>query len=78
MPRPRMDAHQVTASLLGVTYPARRWQLLAQADYYGADVDTQVELARLPDLLYSDLAGVISAIAAGLAARATAPLTPRP
>jgi hypothetical protein len=73
-----MEAHQVAAALAGVVYPARRWQLLAQADHYGADVHTRAELSRLPEGLYPDLATVIATIAAGLSNRHLDPRPPCP
>jgi hypothetical protein len=72
-----MDPAQVSAALVGLAYPARHWQLLAQADYYGADIDTRVELARLPDGLYPDLASVIAAVAAGLPDQPSTTPSPR-
>ena len=34
---PQVDPTRLADVLAGVPYPASTWQLLAQADYYGAD-----------------------------------------
>jgi hypothetical protein len=64
MPRPEPDPDTVRLAqvLSGLTFPALRWQLIAQADYYGADTKSRTELDRLPTGLYRDLAAVISAV----------------
>ena len=48
--------------LAGLSYPARTWQLLAQADYYGADYSTRAELARLPVGTYDSLDAVLEGL----------------
>jgi Protein of unknown function (DUF2795) len=34
--------------LSGLTFPAEKWQIVTQADLYGADAHTRVELHGLP------------------------------
>jgi uncharacterized protein DUF2795 len=34
--------------LAGLAYPARKWQIVTQADLYGADTHTRSRLHRLP------------------------------
>jgi hypothetical protein len=53
---------RICAVLAGVTFPAMRWQLLAQADYYGADHRSRAELADLPEGRYADIATVQRAL----------------
>ena len=60
MPRPRMDPARITAVLTGVSYPARTWQLLAPADYYGADFDTRDALGTLHPGMHSGLDVVLT------------------
>jgi hypothetical protein len=60
MPRPRMDAARISGVLAGVRYPARTWQLLAQADAYGADALTHAVLGRLPDGTFASLDAVLA------------------
>ena len=48
--------------LAGLPFPARTWQLVAQAEYYGADWITRAELGRLPAGEYPNLPAVLSAI----------------
>jgi len=63
-PEPDPLAVRLGHVLAGLRFPATRWQLVAQADYYGADSKSRTELGRLPAGLYRDLAAVISAIKA--------------
>jgi hypothetical protein len=60
VPRPRMDPARFAAVLAGVAYPARTWQLLAQADHYGADAQTRAALDRLPVGTYANLDAVLA------------------
>ena len=67
MPEPGPDPLTVRLGhvLAGLGFPAVRWQLVAQADYYGADSRSRTELGRLPAAgPYRDLAAVISAVRA--------------
>jgi hypothetical protein len=45
--------------LAGLAFPARTWQLVVQADYYGADSITRAELGRLPAGEYPNLPAVL-------------------
>ena len=62
MSRTRTDPARIAAVLAGVAYPARTWQLLAEADYYGADTHTHAELRRLPVGSYESLDAVLAAL----------------
>jgi len=44
-----------------VAFPARTWQLLAAAGYFGADLMTTEALRQIPVTLYEDLDGVVTA-----------------
>ncbi|HEX3646866.1 MAG TPA: DUF2795 domain-containing protein [Pseudonocardiaceae bacterium] len=48
----------------GLTFPAERWEILAAADFYGADVHTSRRLRGLPvrDRPYRDLQEVLHAL----------------
>jgi hypothetical protein len=59
---PQVDPTRLADVLAGVPYPASTWQLLAQADYYGADRHTRTELSRLPIGTYRDLNAVVAAL----------------
>ena len=48
--------------LAGLTYPAEKWQILTQAELYGADVGTVTELHRLPAKEYRSPTEVTSAL----------------
>lgn len=48
------------AVLAGLAYPARTWQLCAQADAYGADSGTREALSRLPVATYPSLDAVLN------------------
>jgi hypothetical protein len=62
-PRADMDAVRLSRVLAGLRFPAHTWQLIAQADYYGADWRTRAELSQLPDAEYPNLAAVLAAVA---------------
>ncbi len=58
--------------LIGVSFPMRRWQLLAVADDYGVDARTRTKLEQIPDRAYRDGSEVMVAMSmtpAHLAAR---------
>ncbi len=76
MPGPRMepDPTALARVLAGLSYPARTWHVLAQADYYGADAHTRTELHRLPVGMYPSLRAVISALHPTTAPRPGPPL----
>lgn len=87
MPRPRTaptdpvvvvaDPTRVSAVLADVSYPARTWQLITHADYYGADAVTRAELHHLPVDTYQDLAAVIATVATQQRGQPSGQLTPR-
>jgi hypothetical protein len=54
------DPHRLSSVLAGMSYPARTWQLLAEADSYGADAQTREALSRLPVATYADLSAVMA------------------
>ena len=62
MPRPCTDTARVTTVLDGVTYTATTGQLLAQADYYGADIATRAALGNLQVGTYSNLEAVLAVL----------------
>ena len=53
------DRERFSAVLAGVSYPARTWQLWAQACSYGADAGTLEALSRLPVAVYESLDAVL-------------------
>jgi hypothetical protein len=55
---------RVAAVLEQLRFPAVRWQIIAEADHYGADWRTRTELERLPAGNYLDVAAVVSMIRA--------------
>jgi hypothetical protein len=57
-----MDDARIGSVLAGVSYPARTWQLLAEAQHYGADIHTRTELGRLPVGTYLSLEAVLRAL----------------
>jgi hypothetical protein len=50
--------------LEGLMLPAKRWQLIAQAQYYGAHSACTRELSRLPVREYASLKDVAAHVAA--------------
>jgi hypothetical protein len=64
VPGTRMAPARTAAVLAGAAYPAGTRQLLAQADYYGADTHTRAEFGRLPASAYPSLDAVLSALPA--------------
>jgi Protein of unknown function (DUF2795) len=51
--------------LAGLVFPAHRWQVIAQAQYYGAGADFLLALDRLPTRSYSNIGEVLSQLAGG-------------
>jgi hypothetical protein len=47
-----------------LAYPARTWQLCAQADAYGADSGTREALSRLPVAAYTSVDAVLTELRA--------------
>ena len=60
MPGSRVDPAVIAAVLDGVLYPARSWQLLAQADHYGVSRELRATLNGLPDGVYRDAQAVVA------------------
>ncbi|GAA4558017.1 DUF2795 domain-containing protein [Pseudonocardia xishanensis] len=54
----RADVARIGQVLAGMAYPAAKWQIVAQADHYGADAVTTAQLWSLPSGTYRDLAAV--------------------
>jgi hypothetical protein len=73
---PRANVERVSQVLAGMTFPAAKWQLVMQAEAYGADAESRAELWALPTGIYPDLRSVLDAVAA--ADRPIAPRTTRP
>jgi hypothetical protein len=48
--------------LQDLCFPARRWQILAEADMYGADTEMRTQLYALPVRLYENCADIASAM----------------
>jgi hypothetical protein len=57
-----MDHQHLAPVFSGLMFPARTWQLMAEADYYGADYHLRAALSRLPEGDYLDLAAVLGAL----------------
>jgi hypothetical protein len=55
-----MDPQRLAAVLAGLSFPARTWQLLAQADYYGVDHQTRCALSDVPLGTYDSLDVVLA------------------
>jgi hypothetical protein len=53
---------RIAQVLDGLRYPAERWQVIAQADHYGADSVTRAQLVALPVRAYVDLGAVLVAL----------------
>jgi hypothetical protein len=56
------DVERIGQVLAGLSFPAARWQVLAQADHYGADSVSRAQLSTLPVHNYPDLAEVLAAL----------------
>ena len=65
-PPPDVPAlHARVAPVLGALgFPARRWQVLAEADLYGVDSVTRSLLTALPELTYPSFADLLHVLAA--------------
>jgi hypothetical protein len=63
----RADAQRISQVLANLRYPAARWQVLAEADHYGADSTSRAQLWTLPTGVYDDLSDVL--VELGLLAR---------
>jgi hypothetical protein len=58
----RADVERLAQVLDGLSYPAARWQVIAQADHYGADSVSRAQLTTLPIGTYPDLVQVLAAL----------------
>jgi hypothetical protein len=58
------DVLRLSGVLADMRFPAMAWQLIAHADYRGADWRSRVELRSLPAGTYRTLAAVLEAVAA--------------
>ncbi|MGE3413848.1 MAG: DUF2795 domain-containing protein [Dehalococcoidia bacterium] len=58
---------RLRAVLAGQTFPAERWELLATAEFYGADARTRAELRDIPAGRYLTIAQVAEAACAAAA-----------
>lgn len=57
-----MDAQGVRQVLHGLHFPAEKWQVITQAELYGADVETRYQLHGLPMRCYRNSAEVTAAL----------------
>jgi hypothetical protein len=57
----RIDAVRVASVLHAMPYPDRKWQVVAQADYYEADAQTGAARRTAP-LMYWNLSAVLDAL----------------
>jgi hypothetical protein len=48
--------------LAGLSFPAQRWQVIAEAEHYGADARTRQELRVLPDARFESYAALLWAL----------------
>jgi hypothetical protein len=48
--------------LQDLCFPAQRWQILAEADMYGADTELRTQLYALPVRLYENCADIAGAM----------------
>lgn len=69
----RADAVRLAHVLSGVAFPAAKWQLVIEAEDYGADARSRADMRRLPAGTYADLGAVL--VALGLSA--SGPPAPR-
>jgi hypothetical protein len=53
------DVQRIAQVLAGLAYPAAKWQVLAEADHYGADSASRRQLWTLPAGSYRNLAAVL-------------------
>ncbi|RZT88093.1 hypothetical protein EV383_5029 [Pseudonocardia sediminis] len=77
-PSPAVDPlavalHQRLAGVLaGLTFPAPRWQVVTEAEWYGCDMVTRSMLDRLPDRTYVSLPDLVAVLAGVLNSRPAA------
>jgi hypothetical protein len=58
----RAQAQRIAQVLAGLAYPAAKWQILAEADHYGADSASRAQLWSLPARIYPGLGDVLAAL----------------
>ena len=59
-----MDREQAVRQVLrGLNFPAERWQVITQAELYGADERTREQLHALPQRRYRSTSDVTTALA---------------
>lgn len=63
-----MNRADVAAVLDGLRFPAYRWEVIAQAELFGADMVTRRRLHRLPVRVYADCDDVVASVRAADAA----------
>jgi hypothetical protein len=56
------DATRLRQVLAGQRFPAARWELIAGAEFYGADELTRRDLRTLPARFFRDLGDVLRAV----------------
>jgi uncharacterized protein DUF2795 len=63
-PLTEVEKQSLRFVLDGLRFPAERWEIVAAADFYGADVHTSRRLRTLPlrDRPYRDLQDVLHAL----------------
>lgn len=61
-----LDKQSLCFVLADLTFPAQRWEVLTQADLYGADAVTRERLRQLPtrSTPYRDMQDIIDALEA--------------
>ena len=62
MYRRRVNPTRLVDVLCWVRYPARTSQICAQAEHYGADGHTRIELSRLPPGIYRDVPAILTVL----------------
>jgi hypothetical protein len=55
----RAAAVRISQVLAELDYPAAKWEVLAEADHYGADMASRAQLWALPAGTYPDLTSVL-------------------
>lgn len=73
-----LNAIGIREVLAGLSFPARRWEIIAEAHYYGADAGCVAELARLPVGVYPNVAAVAGELKQLRAAARMARMSARP
>lgn len=58
----RADVERFSQVLRGLRFPAAKWQIVMQAEEYGADAATRTQLWALPARRYPELSDVLVAL----------------